>query len=396
MTQVSTASTLPSSDIDIFSDAVLADPYFAYRALRDAGPFVALPQYEIVVVSRFTEARQVLSDWETFCSAQGVGFNDMINEAWVGTIIASDSEYHDKLRAVLCERLAPRALRDLRPDITLRAEQHVKRLVKRGTFDAVTDLARAVPISIVLDLLGFPMEGRDQLLTWAENSFNALGPVNQRTMEGLPVMGEMFGWLTTTCTRDRMIPGGFATTIHEAADRGEIPEEAVVPLMAGYSVPALDTTISALGSAIELFAQNPDQWDAVRADARLVTSAFNEVIRLESPVQIIARVLTRDFDIDGSVIPAGTRIGVLYGAANRDERRYPNPDAFDVRRSNADHLAFGQGVHSCPGQGLVRLEAQAVITALASQVERFEIVGESTRKLSNITRSLESLPIRLS
>jgi cytochrome P450 len=193
-----------------------------------------------------------------------------------------------------------------------------------------------------------------------------------------------------------MIPGGFATTIHEAADRGEIPEEAVVPLMAGYSVPALDTTISALGSAIELFARNPDQWDAVRADARLVTSAFNEVVRLESPVQFIARVLTRDVEVDGGVILAGTRIGVLYGAANRDERRYPNPEVFDVRRANADHLAFGQGVHSCPGQGLVRLEAHAVITALANQVERFEIVGEPTRKLSNITRSLEKLPIRVS
>lgn len=208
-------------------------------------------------------------------------------------------------------------------------------------------------------------------------------------------MGEMFGWLTDTCTRDRMIPGGFATTNHEAADRGEIPEEAVVPLMAGYSVPALDTTISALGSAIEMFAQNPDQWVSLRADPSLIPSAFNEVIRLESPVQIFARVLTRDYEVDGATIPAGTRIGVLYGSANRDERRYPNAERFDVSRPNADHLAFGLGPHSCPGQGLARLEAQAVLESLVKHVERFEITGESSRKVSNHTRSLDSLPIRI-
>ena len=396
MTITGDLRALPTSQIDLFADEVLADPYPAYRALRDAGPFVALPQYDIVVVTRFEEARDALLDWEAFSSAQGVGFNDMINEAWVGTIIASDSPYHDKLRAVLSERLAPRALRDLRDDIAARAEEHVERLVARGAFDAVSDLARAVPVAIVLDLLGFPEEGRDQLLHWAENSFNALGPINDRTLAGLPIMGEMFGWLTTTCTRERMVPGGFATTIHEAAERGDIPEEAVVPLMAGYSVPALDTTISALGSAIELFARNPEQWEAVRADASLVTSAFNEVIRLESPVQVFARVLTRDHAVaDGAIVSAGTRVGILYGAANRDERHYPDADALDVRRANADHLAFGQGVHSCPGQGLARLEAQSVLASLAQHVRAFELTGEPTRKLSNHTRSLATLPVRV-
>ena len=260
----------------------------------------------------------------------------------------------------------------------------------------MSDLARAVPVAIVLDLLGFPEEGRDQLLHWAENSFNALGPVNDRTLAGLPIMGEMFGWLTTTCTRDRMIPGGFATTIHEAADRGDIPEEAVVPLMAGYSVPALDTTISALGSAVELFARNPEQWDAVRADASLITGAFNEVIRLESPVQVFARVLTRDHAIaDGAVVPAGTRVGILYGAANRDERHYPNPDAFDDSRANADHLAFGRVCTPALARDLARLEAQSVLASLAEHVTAFELTGEPTRKLSNHTRSLSTLPVRV-
>ena len=107
-------------------------------------------------------------------------------------------------------------------------------------------------------------------------------------------------------------------------------------------------------------------------------------------------MLTRDHaTADGAVVPAGTRVGILYGAANRDERHYPNPDAFDVSRANADHLAFGQGVHSCPGQGLARLEAQSVLASLAKHVTAFELTGEPTRKLSNHTRSLSTLPVRV-
>src|SRR5688572_25426477 len=220
MTTLSGEAVIPAGEIDIFSDEVLADPYPAYRRLRELGPVVELPQYGVLALPRYQQAREALLDWETFSSADGVGLNDVLNQAWVGTIIASDPPYHDQLRAVLSDRLAPRALRSMSGDITQRAEQHVEALVARGSFDAVADLARAVPVSIVLDLLGFPEEGRDRLLEWAEGSFNVVGPPNERMQESLPVMQELFGWLTTTCTRERMVPGGFATTIHEAAERG--------------------------------------------------------------------------------------------------------------------------------------------------------------------------------
>jgi cytochrome P450 len=344
-------------------------------------------------MARFGQVREALEDWETFSSAHGVGLNDVLNEAWQGTIIASDPPYHDQLRSVLSERLAPRSLRAMNADITQRAAEHVDSLVARGSFDAVADLARAVPIAIVLDLLGFPAEGRDRLLEWAEGSFNVCGPANQRMRDALPAMQELFGWLNTTCTRERMVPGGFATTIHEAAERGDIPAEAVVPLMAGYAIPAMDTTISALGSAVQLFADNPEQWDAVRSDPSLIPGAFNEVLRIESPVQAFARVTHRPYTAEAVTIPSGTRVVVLYGAANRDERHYPDPDRFDVRRSNSDHVAFGAGTHACPGQGLARLEAHAVLEALATRVERWEITSEPQRKLANTTRSLDSLPV---
>ena len=386
---------LPRSDLDLFSDEVLCSPYPFFRQLRDLGPMVELGQYDVVALPRFAQVRDALSDWETFSSADGVGLNDTLNEAWRGTIIASDPPYHDQLRAVLSERLAPRALRSMREAISQRAARHVEALVDRGSFDAVSELARAVPISIVLDLLGFPDNGRDRLLTWAEGSFNVCGPANQRMRDALPIMRELFGWLSTTCTRDRMVPGGFATTIHEAAERGDIPHDAVVPLMAGYAIPAMDTTISALGSAIQLFAQHPDQWAEVRNDKSLIPGAFNEVLRLESPVQVFARVTHKPYTAEGIFLEPGTRVVVLYGSANRDERRYPDPGRFDIHRKNVDHVAFGLGTHSCPGQGLARLEAHAVLEALAEQVTTLELAGEPRRRLANTTRSLDSLPVRV-
>jgi cytochrome P450 len=389
---MSAVMTIPDSDIDLFADDVLSDPYPHYKVLRDAGPITYLKKYDIHALSRYQQVRDALADWETFSSAEGVGLNDTFNQALTGTIIASDPPHHDNLRNVLSDRLSPRALRSLGPDISRRVEEHIAVLVERGSFDSVTDLARVIPVSIVLDLLGFPLEGRDGLMEWGEETFNAVGPANRRMQDALPKMQEMFGWLEGTCTRDRMLPGGFATTIHEAADRGEIPREAVVPLMAGYSIPALDTTVSALASAISLFADNPDQWDAVRADRSLIPSAFNEVLRLEAPVQLFTRVTHKPYETEGVGLPVGTRVLLLYGSANRDERQYPDPDRFDVRRGAADHLTFGYGIHGCAGQGLARLEGHAVLAAFAKRIERFDITGEPTRKLNNSTRALSSLP----
>lgn len=388
-------SLVPHSDIDLFTDEALANPYELYHELRDIAPLVYLPKYEMYVLTRYEQVRAALDDWQTFSSAKGVGLNPSINGAMAGTIINSDPPGHTQLRNVLKERLAPRALAALRPAIEAKADKHIEGLLALGNFDAVLDLARTFPISVVLEMLGFPEEGRDELLRWGSATFNAMGPDNARSTENLPIAGEMFNWLAEKCTADRMAPGGLATTIHEAAARGDIPQEAVVPLMAGYSIPAFDTTISAIGSAIWLFAQHPEQWDLVRADPSLIPNAFNEVLRLESPAQMFARVTTKSYATDGLVLEPQSRVLLMFASANRDERQYTDPDVFDVRRNASDHVAFGYGIHGCPGQGLAKLEGNAVLGALARTVARFEIQGEPERELNNVTRGLSSLPVKV-
>jgi cytochrome P450 len=384
---------VPESDIDLFTDDALGDPYPLLRELRKIGPVVKLPKYGFSALTRYDAVREALDDWNVFSSASGVGLNPAINGAMAGTIINSDPPHHTTLRSVLSSRLAPRALSELKPSIVEKADRFVGELVDRGVFDAVTDLARTVPMAVVLDLLGFPEEGRDQLLRWGSSTFDAMGPDNARCAEALPVAGEMFTWLAESCTPDRMRGGGFATTIHEAAARGEISQESVIPLMAAYSIPAFDTTISTIGSAIWLFARYPEEWSAVRHDRSLIMSAINEVLRVEAPIPLFARVLTRSYVHDRYVLDEGERVLLLFASANRDERHYSDPDRFDVRRGAVDHLSFGYGIHVCPGQGLAKMEIHAILDALAQRVKRFELLGAPSRELNNMTRSLSSLPI---
>lgn len=264
-------------------------------------------------------------------------------------------------------------------------------LVERGTFDAIGDLARAFPLQVVSDLIGVQGVARDNILRWGDAAFNVLGPMNSRTIENFPVAGELFGWCTTVQAED-LAEGSMGRGIFEAAERGEIPPEACGHIIHQYIAAGMDTTIASIGNAIRHLGAHPDQWALLREDPSLVPSAFMEVLRYESPVHAFSRLVMADVDVDGTLIPAGERVAILYASGNRDPRHYVDPDTFDVRRNPVDHLSFGYGVHGCAGQSLAKMEAHAVLAALVRRVERLE-VGEGTRVVSNMTRSLDTLPV---
>ncbi|WP_234390256.1 cytochrome P450 [Streptomyces sp. MMG1533] len=297
----------------------------------------------------------------------------------------------------MTDRLSPRALRPVAEDIDRRAEQLADGLVARGSFDAVTDLAQDLPVHVITDLIGWPAEGRDQLLDMAAGWFDCSGPACPRTAASVPKVEALMGHLAQVVAEENLVPGGFGWTMLEAHRAGQIPVEGAIGLLAGYVVAAFDTTISALSSAMWLFARHPEQWELLCSETSLVPAAFNEIVRLESPIQVFSRVSTRDVDLgEGVVIPSGARVLHSYGAANRDERHFPAPDRFDIRRNPVDHLAFGYGNHACAGQGLARLEVHAVLNALAARVRRIELADEPVRALNNITRGFRSLPVRVS
>jgi cytochrome P450 len=398
MTTVSTEPTripdsrAPVSDIDPYSDAALTEPWDAYRQLQNLGPAVWLSRYQMFALTRYDSVVRALSDAETFSSASGVMMNDDMNQVLRGNTLCSDGEEHRRLRRIITRPLTAKAMVSLRLEITTKAEALVERLVAKREFCAVTELATALPVDIVASAVGLPEEGRERMLIWAEQMFDCFGPLNDRGRAAFPVLREMMSYATAQAVRGKLKPGSWAEGIIDAVDRGEVDEAARPVLMIDYMGPSLDTTIHAIANGVWLFAKHPSEWCKVCEDPARVPLALNEVLRMESPIQGFSRLATRDYDMAGIILPAGSRAIAFYGAANRDPRKFSDPNVFDVMRGAADQLAFGWGPHSCVGMHLARLEMAAIYHALAARVKRFHIERE-LRAVNNILRGFSKLMV---
>ncbi|KAB7771143.1 cytochrome P450 [Xanthomonas maliensis] len=390
-----TALSRISSDIDLFADDALHDPYPLYTELRNLGPAAYLRRYDVYHLGRYDQVRKALADWQTFSSAQGAGFNPIINKQWEHALICVDPPIHGATRKLFTERLGPRHLQDVEDTIHQRAEALAKQLRERRDFDGVRDVAHDLPINVIFDLIGWPEEARDELAALAAGCFDACGPDSLRMRAALPRLEAMRAFVADTYDRDRLKPGGFGSTVAEAGRRGDIPREAAIGLMEGYVIAAFDTTINAISNGLWQFAQNPQQWDRLRRDPAKAAAAFLEIIRIDSPLQHLARVTTREVDLgEGVVLPAGARVVISYASANRDERHYRAPDTFDIDRHPTDHLGFGLATHNCAGQALAKLEGLAVFSALARHIDGFILTGPVQRVPNSITRGLSHLPMR--
>lgn len=385
---------VPTYDVDLYSDEVLRDPYPHYRTLRELGAAVWLPRHDLYAIGRFDEVRAALRNPTVFSSADGVAANGNVNEMSRGTTLASDAPLHDRLRAIIGAPLSPRSLEEIGPQIRAEARRLVDHLVERKQFDAVTDLAQYLPLTIVSKLVGLEDYGRGSMLRWASATFNVLGTMNERGCAAMADIHEMRSYLGVPDIRERLRPGSWGRRIFEAADRGEVEPERCPVLMRDYLGPSLDTTIFATANLILLFGRHPDQWQLVREDPKLIPSAINEALRLESPIRGFTRCVSSNATVMDVLIPGGSRALLLYASANRDERKWQDPERFDVRRRANDHLGFGNGTHMCAGLHLARLEMTALLEVLVEKVRSFDI-GEPVLALNNVLRGLTSLPVRV-
>ena len=179
----------------------------------------------------------------------------------------------------------------------------------------------------------------------------------------------------------------------DAVDDGRLTQLGAVRTMSAYMTAGMDTTVNAIGALLSLFAEQPEVWEALKADPKLVAPVFEEILRLESPVSGFFRVTTKEVTIDGTVIPAGGRVMLHWAAANRDPRHYPNPTTFDINRNPLDHLAFGYGTHACAGQGLARMEAITLLEAFIAKVDSFSLTAPAVRGHNPVVRSIDSVPL---
>ncbi len=387
-------TTRPTCDIDLYADDVILDPYPVYRQIRDTASAVWLPKNDLWAIGRFEDAVAALAANDVLISSKGVAANPRLNAITTPNILMTDAPDHRALRKVIAHPVMPSGLAEVKPRIEETAQQLIDTLVQRDAFDGMTDLAQILPLTIVSELLGLPEFGRQNMLRWAAATFDALGGDNARTERAFPTIMELRAFCAEDVRRDTVRPGSWVARLFEAVDEGSI-DPALVPMFTrDYIAPSLDTTIFATGHLMHQLGKAPDQWEKLRANPALIPNAINEAVRLESPIRGFTRYAKDAYDAGGVQIPKGARVVILYASANRDERRWSDPDAFDLDRKVSDHVGFGHGIHICMGAQLARLEMRSLLQAMITKVARIE-VGEPVFEVNNVLRGFRSLPMRL-
>ncbi|MEV4732440.1 cytochrome P450 [Saccharopolyspora sp. NPDC049426] len=384
---------------DPFDHAVLEDPLPLHAELREAGPVVFLPEHDVFAVARYEQVRAALTDWQRFQSAAGVGLaNFRTEKPWrtPSLLLEADPPHHDAPRRVLSKVLGPRALRRLREQWMADADELVDQVLARGTrFDGATELSHVFPLRVFPDAVGLPVAGRENLLPYGDHAFNAFGPNNALVAKGAPRVEELSDWVGEQCCRKTLAPEGFGADIWAAADRGDILPDQAPLIVRSLLTAGVDTTVHALSAVLYAFATHPDQWARLRNNPGLARVAFDEAVRWESPVQTFFRTTTTEVAAGNVHIPEGRKVLMFLAAANRDPRRWENPDAFDLSRDPSGHVGFGMGLHQCVGQHVARLESEALLTALARRIETIELDGTPTRHHNNTLRAWDSVPVRV-
>jgi len=399
MTKLAPPDDIPVLDDDPFSEATLADPYAYHQRLRDAGPLVWLSKYGFYAVGRYEEAKAVLGDWKQYTSARGVGVTDFAKEEpWWGeraVLIESDPPRHKDIRGGVLSVMNPGAIADLGPEFRRQADLLLDRVLVQRSFDAQKDIANVFPLKVFGDALGIDGDSRETLLVFGDLVFNIFGPRNsvlQRAWD-LADKHNAVDWMRTRTQRDALRENSLGHQLHQLADSGDFTEAESANVMRGQLAAGVDTTVAALGYLMLCFARFPEQYQLLRENPDLAVKAFEEGVRLLTPIQTLLRTTTGDAELSGMPVRADHKIVISMAAGNRDSRKFEAPDDYDINRNFTGHLGFGRGVHTCVGMHVAKLEAEQLLRAFVERVSSVTLSGEPEFKLNNTVRGLTTLPV---
>ena len=395
--EIDVPAGVPVWDVDPFDTTILTNPLDYYAELRSKGPFVYIPKYSVLACGRYAETREVFSDWERFVSSRGVGLQDFIlEEPWrpPSIVLEVDPPYHTKTRVVIERALSPTVVRNLRDSFLLDAEMLVDKLLEKGTFEAVEELAETYPTTVFPQAVGLREIDRRKLVDYGEMVFNAIGPDNELRRNAMAKGPDVVPGIMEQCQRERLDPEGFGAAIYAGSDTGEVTVEEAGLLVRSLLSAGVDTTVAALGSAVWCLANHPEQFQLLKADPTLPIWAFEETLRYTSPIHTFCRTANLDTEVSGVRIEEGTKILCVLGSANLDEDYWPEADRLDIERKPTDHLALGVGVHGCVGQNVARAELDIMLSVIANKVESIELAGDVIWRPNNSVRTLDRLPVK--
>lgn len=394
-TQVSDITSVKG---DPYSVEHITNPYPLIGRIRDAGPVCWLEDIGVYAVGGYEEVWEVLTDFETYSSAGGLGPKDIRKQAaWrPPSILESDPPTHTVMRRALAGVVNPNVARGLRGTILAPAANLVDRLVAKGDIEAITELAEPFPLKVIPDLLGVREEGREALLPYGNIVFNAFGPDNEILTRAAVRADELSRKILESCRLDQLDPDGLGARIWERVEDGLITDEQAQLLMRALLSAGVDSTVLAIGNIISILAHQPELWSRLRENPELAKFAIDESLRLESPFQKYHRTLNSDAVLGGVSLPKGAKVLLFLGAANRDPRKWgDDADSFDLDRNASGHVGFGMGLHQCIGQPIARVEMEVLLQALLEKVERIEPLGEFEPLVHNSLRGYSRIPVRL-
>ncbi len=387
--------TTPEFRRNLYRRAAILNSFPDYKELRDLGPVVWLSKHNAYAVGRYEEVKAVLKADSDFISSRGIAMNNFLNSksGEAKATLITDGETHHRMRRHLMAPLRPNTLPDIKNRIEQAANEQVDRLVDVGMFEGMSGLAQHLPLTIVAEMVGLTSATTKQMLAWSEGTFNLIGAFNWRSLRSIPAL---FGMMKA---QGKMGPenaqeGTWISRLYDLRDQGEISTSEATGMIIDYIAPSLDTTILATGHLLNRLAQNPDQWERLKADPSLIPGAVAETVRIDSVIRGFSRSAAKAVEVSGTIIPEGGRVLVLYAAANRDERHFEKPDVFDIGRNARDHVGFGHGAHTCAGNNLARLEMESLLKALVEKVDVIK-VGTPKIAMNNTLYGFSKLPLEL-
>ena len=378
------------------------DPYPIWKRMRDEKPLYRNDQYDFYAVSRFADVEACSRDWQTFSSGKGTVL-EMIRAGVTaprGMFIFEDPPIHDLHRGLMSSVFTPRRVAALESRIRAYCARALDPLVGSDGFDFVRDLGADMPMRVISEMLGIPEAEQEKVRDRIDanlriDSDKPAGLDPAAVLSDQSLFTEYIDYRRRHPSDDLMTDLVGITFVDEHGVKRHLDEEEILNYTTLLAAAGNETTTRLIGWAGYLLARHPREREILRKDPSLIPGAIEEILRYEAPSPVQARFVTKNVEFYGTAVPEGSIMLLLTAAANRDDRRFPDPDRFDVRRKIDHHVSFGYGLHFCLGAALARLEGRVALEEVLARFPRWEVDEENAERARTSTvRGWNRLPVR--
>jgi hypothetical protein len=386
-------------EFDPYAYEVHEDPYPIYARLRAEAPAYRNERLGFWALSRHADVLAAFRDWPRFSSRFGVSLDaDAFHERAEATMsfLAMDPPRHDRLRALVSRGFTPRRVAALEPHIRALSVRYLDECVERSACDFIRDFAGRLPMDVISEMVGVPGADRARLREWADQVVHREEGVTALPAAAAEAALRLLHYFTEMLADRRRHPRDDLTGALIAAevDGDRLSDREIIGFLFLMVIAGNETTTKLLGNALYWLWRHPAERDRLRRDPGLVPRWVEETLRFDNSTQALARVLAADLELHGEKLREGERVVLLVGAANRDERVFPEPDRFDLLRDTSSSLSFGQGVHFCLGASLARLEGRVALEEVQRRIPDYEIDPAGLVRVHSVNvRGFAALPL---